>query len=295
MLNRDQLEAFASVAESGSFERAAARLNLTSGAVSQRMRALETHLKFILLKRTQPLRLTQAGEVLYRHLIAIRKLEDETYRHIDGRRDGTFSIASIAINADSLATWAGPLVERLVKEARVALEVVVLDRQHTVASLERGDISGSISTNEQAANGFKATPLGKLRYRCVASPELAPNFSNGLRVESIMKTPAVLYDREDVLLDKYFSNILGVVVTNYPRHYLPSPHSLADAIVNGLGYGLLPEVQAQAHFDSNALIDLTPDAFLDVPLYWHHWSGEAASAGSISDIVIDEARKRLLA
>ena len=106
---------------------------------------------------------------------------------------------------------------------------------------------------------------------------------------------AVLYDREDVLLDKYFSNILGVVVTNYPRHYLPSPHSLADAIVNGLGYGLLPEVQAQAHFDSNALIDLTPDAFLDVPLYWHHWSGEAASAGSISDIVIDEARKRLLA
>jgi len=294
MLNRDQLEAFASVAESGSFERAAARLSLTSGAVSQRMRALETHLKCILLKRTQPLRLTQAGEVLYRHLIAIRKLEDETYRHIDGRRDGALSIASIAINADSLATWAAPLVQRLVKEAQVALEVLVLDRQHTVASLERGDISGSIATNGQAGIGFKATPLGKLRYRCVASPELAANFSKGLRVDAIMKTPAVIFDREDVLLDKYFSNVLGVAVSNYPRHYLPSPHSLADAIVNGLGYGLLPEVQAMDHFASNALIDLTPDAFLDVPLYWHHWSGEAASAGSISDIVIDEARKRLL-
>ena len=102
MLNRDQLEAFASVAESGSFERAAARLNLTSGAVSQRMRALETHLKCILLKRTQPLRLTQAGEVLYRHLIAIRKLEDDTYRHLDGRRDGSFSIASISSGMSAL-------------------------------------------------------------------------------------------------------------------------------------------------------------------------------------------------
>jgi len=294
VLNRDQLEAFASVAESGSFERAAARLNLTSGAVSQRMRALETHLKCILLKRTQPLRLTQAGEVLYRHLIAIRKLEDDTYRHLDGRRDGSFSIASIAVNADSLATWASALVERLIKEARVALEVVVLDRQHTAASLERGDISGSISGNEQVASGFKATPLGKLRYRCAASVELAQQFEKGLQVDTIMKVPAVVFDREDALLDKYFSSLLGVSVTNYPRHYLPSPHALADAIVNGLGYGLLPEVQAAEHFASGKLVDLTPGRFLDLPLYWHHWSGEVALAGSISDIVIDEARKRLL-
>lgn len=37
MLNREQLETFASVVEHGSFDRAAAVLNVTKGAVSQRI------------------------------------------------------------------------------------------------------------------------------------------------------------------------------------------------------------------------------------------------------------------
>jgi LysR family transcriptional regulator, chromosome initiation inhibitor len=53
-LDRAQLEAFATVAEMGSFERAAKALNITRGAVSQRVKALEQALACILLVRTQP-------------------------------------------------------------------------------------------------------------------------------------------------------------------------------------------------------------------------------------------------
>ena len=41
MLDRDQLETFATVAEEQSFERAACVLNITRGAVSQRIKSLE--------------------------------------------------------------------------------------------------------------------------------------------------------------------------------------------------------------------------------------------------------------
>lgn len=41
MLDRDQLETFAIVAEERSFERAAHVLNITRGAASQRVKALE--------------------------------------------------------------------------------------------------------------------------------------------------------------------------------------------------------------------------------------------------------------
>ena len=49
MLDRDQLETFATVAEEQSFERAALKLNITRGAVSQRIKALEESLATVLL------------------------------------------------------------------------------------------------------------------------------------------------------------------------------------------------------------------------------------------------------
>ena len=75
MLDRDQLETFATVAEQQSFERAATLLNVTRGAVSQRVKALEESLATILLLRDKPVTPTPAGEVLLRHVKTLRLLE----------------------------------------------------------------------------------------------------------------------------------------------------------------------------------------------------------------------------
>ena len=75
MLDRDQLETFATVAEEQSFDRAASRLNITRGAVSQRIKALEESLSTVLLVREKPVAPTPAGEVLLRHVKALRMLE----------------------------------------------------------------------------------------------------------------------------------------------------------------------------------------------------------------------------
>ena len=72
MLDRDQLETFATVAEVQSFERAASVLNITRGAVSQRIKSLEESLATVLLMRDKPIAPTPAGEVLLRHVKALR-------------------------------------------------------------------------------------------------------------------------------------------------------------------------------------------------------------------------------
>ena len=46
---------------------------------------------------------------------------------------------SIAVNADSLATWFPPLLRELFARRAVALEVVTDDQDHTSARLLRGD------------------------------------------------------------------------------------------------------------------------------------------------------------
>ncbi len=63
MLDRDQLETFATVVEQQSFDRAASVLSITRGAVSQRIKALEESLSTVLVKRERPVAATHAGEV----------------------------------------------------------------------------------------------------------------------------------------------------------------------------------------------------------------------------------------
>ena len=58
MLDRDQLETFATVVEQQSFDRAASVLSITRGAVSQRIKALEESLSTVLVKRERPVAAT---------------------------------------------------------------------------------------------------------------------------------------------------------------------------------------------------------------------------------------------
>ena len=96
------LTVFACVADCGSFHRAAEKLYLSPPSVMKQMNALEKHLGFRLLDRTnQGIRLTPAGQVVYRHAKA---MFDQSARAIDEARqaasaaDTTFCIGSSLLN-----------------------------------------------------------------------------------------------------------------------------------------------------------------------------------------------------
>ena len=106
MFDRDQLETFATVAEEQSFERAATLLNITRGAVSQRIRGLEESFSTVLLVRERPVAPTPAGEVLLRHVKALRLLEGSALRELLPEASPKSPVPlAIAVNADSLGTW----------------------------------------------------------------------------------------------------------------------------------------------------------------------------------------------
>lgn len=106
MLNREKLETFASVVEQGSFDRAAAVLNVTKGAVSQRIKALEDSLSSVLLVRAKPIVPTASGETLMRHVKMLRLIEEAVLNDLVPRKCDRKAVpVAIAVNADSLATW----------------------------------------------------------------------------------------------------------------------------------------------------------------------------------------------
>lgn len=89
-MNLHNLRIFYTVAQRRSITAAAGDLLLSQPAVSLQLKALEKELGVLLFQRGgQKLRLTDAGEVLYRSAVSILHAKDEAERAITELRDGT--------------------------------------------------------------------------------------------------------------------------------------------------------------------------------------------------------------
>jgi LysR family transcriptional regulator (chromosome initiation inhibitor) len=296
MLDRDQLETFAVVIEQQSFEKAATALSITRGAVSQRIKALEESLSTVLVLRDRPVSPTPAGEVLLRHVKALRILEGSALQELVPRPKPHAPVSlSIAVNADSLATWFPEVLKELLLCRLVALEVIADDQDHTSQLLSRGEVIGCISTSAKAADGFLAERLGAMEYRCYATPEFAEGaFPDGLTVPSVLAAPAVLFNRKDSLHDDFLKSRFGFSIDRYAKHFLPSPVALLEGVAMGAGYGLIPSTQAQPLVDSGRLVDLCPNHRVMVDLYWHHWELEPPLAHDVTALIVKVAHRELV-
>jgi len=290
--DRQQLESFAILIESRHFGRAAQMLNVSRGAVSQRIIALEGALGTPLVVRDGVVP-TPAGEALLRHIQVLKLLEADTLQRIKPEARGWTRVA-IAVNADSLATWFESVACAIAKQ-NFALELVVDDQDHTLSVLARGEAMGCISTASTARTGFVAEHLGAMEYDCVAAREFVrTHFSSGLSLHEFLAAPAVLFNRKDGLHAAFLERIFGFRVSGYPQHYFPSPVALLAAVRTGVGYGLVPSMQARPLVDSGELVVVTPNRNVEVDLYWHHWEVSPPNAAAISESIVFRARQVLI-
>ena len=157
----DLLECLAAIVEEGGFERAAKRLSVTQSAVSQRLHSLETLAGTVLIVRGRPLRPTPAGRILLRHAMQMRLLHTDL--EVDLRKLSPSATGSnrnqerisIAVNADSIATWALPAFDSLVGEG-LPLEIIADDQDFTQDWLREGQVLGCVTTLAQAMRGSRS-------------------------------------------------------------------------------------------------------------------------------------------
>jgi LysR family transcriptional regulator (chromosome initiation inhibitor) len=108
-----QLRTLVAVIDEGTLEAAARRLHVTPSAVSQRLRALEVAAGRVLVQRGRPATVTAAGEPVLRLARQVGLLVADTTRRLDPSEAGRAPAVPIALNADSLATWALPALAPL--------------------------------------------------------------------------------------------------------------------------------------------------------------------------------------
>src|SRR5689334_2921391 len=107
-----QLAALVAIADRGTFEAAARHLHVTPSAVSQRIRALESEVGQVVVRRGTPCVPTPAGEVLVRLARQSQLLHDEAREALAHGHPGVVDLP-LAVNADSLATWFRDVVAEL--------------------------------------------------------------------------------------------------------------------------------------------------------------------------------------
>lgn len=303
MIDAKLLETLTAVVEEGGFERAAQRLNITQSAVSQRIRQMEEATGQPVLTRTQPPRPTGPGKALLRHARRVDLLETELATEMarqfspSGKADTDrqpWQNLALAVNADTLATWLAGAVLPLLASERVVLDLRVDDQERTLELLRGGEVAGCISARETPVQGCRAEFLGVMRYHCACSPGFATRwFPEGFSLKAAWRAPAVVFNRDDNVHDRYLVQTLGMSPDSAPRHHVPDSERFVDFVLGSAGYGLIPHLQAATHLASGALVDLSPIT-MPVPLYWHCWNIPSTLLARMGKALKAEARRALL-
>src|SRR4051794_36967480 len=123
--NAAAVEALVAIVDHGTFDAAARALHLTPSAVSQRVRALERDVGQVVVRRGSPCEPTEAGAALVR-LGRQTRLLDEEARAILAEEVGRVEV-TVAVNADSLATWFRDVLAEVAHAADLTLKLVVED------------------------------------------------------------------------------------------------------------------------------------------------------------------------
>lgn len=293
MLDRQQLEAFACVIEHKSFERAASALNITGGAISQRIKSLENSLSTILIVRERPIHPTSAGQVLLQHVSTLRSLEHDVHKLLRHKNNMQSKVA-IGVHPDSLITWLAPLLIELMKAKQVCVEIISDDRCCNLNILKRGDVQGCVSVIADPLDGFEVHPLSAMEYKCVSTPDfMHRHFAKGLGVHALLGAPAITRGRNDTRHTAFLRKLLGVSIESFPCHYLPLLPMVQEAVLAGIGYTLIPMDIAAPHIADGQLVDLMPQRSHLEPLYWHGWTNHSVVNEVVGKRIIDSASRSL--
>lgn len=298
----EQLRTLAAVVDLGTFDRAAAQLHITAPAVSQRIKALEAQTGHVLVQRVVPVQLTEPGQEVLRLARQVLALHADTLEHLGVTEGGDDPQTApwqlpVAVNADSLATWFRPVMAQLGGPSTVTGRPPVLmrlsmeDQDHSRKLLQAGAVAAAITTSERTVTGCRSIPLGRMVYEPCISPVLLESLGSHM---DLSRTPVVVFNHKDDLQDSQLRNVPGG--SNAPQHRVPSSEAFIRAVADGLGWGMVPQLQmADSPF---AAVD---SAFARVPgltdetvtLYLQRWKTPLPALDRLEHSIREHARQHL--
>lgn len=243
-LNLDQLEAFAAVAELGSFSAAAARLNLSQPAVSFQIRQLERRFGARLVervgRRAQP---TAAGRELLPHIRRIEATVAGAVEAMAGHAQGVAGRVRIGTGATACIYLLPPILSELRRRFPL-LEIVVRtgNSPDILRALEDNALDAALVTLPAPGRMFDVEKLIDDEIVAVFPPGFAA--PRAVSPAALAELPVLLYEpggNARRVIDDWFREA-GIALK--PVMELGSIEAIKQLVAAGLGCGLLPRLAA---------------------------------------------------
>lgn len=295
MFEYRNLEALAAVIEEQGFEKAGEALHITQSAVTQRIRQLEELSGQVLVLRTQPPTVTDAGKVMLEHFRKVRVLEQEFLQRSSLANSHQKPVLALAVNADSLATWFSSVAGLYFSQNRGYLDIRCTDQDVTHTLMTSGEVMGCISSMKNPFRGCKTDYLGNMEYRFISTRQFAQtHFAQGIDGTTFSHAPKLNYNRDDQLLLRWASQFFEQAHPFQNSHFIPSSDQFPLLIRQGSVCGMLPNHQYLQYKDLYDLVDLSKGHPVSLPLYWHRWNIPSEELDVLTEIIKKEARGSLI-
>ncbi|MBH5329199.1 LysR family transcriptional regulator [Eikenella sp. S3360] len=287
--NLNELRAFVTVAQAGSFTKAAQQVGVSQSALSHTIRGMESRLKVKLLQRTtRSVSTTEAGEQLYQKLLPLFEGIDsaidalgETSGEVRGRLriNGTEHAFNVVLREK--------LTRFLQQYPMVSLELIGETRFADIVA-ERFD--AGIRLGDDVQKDMIAVRVSPDMQMCAAA---SPGY---LKIHGTPKTPFELTEHQcvnlalpagGVLTWEFLDPLTGktVKIRSHGRFSANSSPVLVSAAKAGLGVVWSPRDMVSAELESGSLTEVLTDWRISYPGYHLYYSDRRADSPLFAALV----------
>ncbi|MDC0833312.1 LysR family transcriptional regulator [Geitlerinema sp. CS-897] len=260
MSRSEDLEVFVAVVQTGSFAKAAKRLELNPSAVSRRVSHLEQQLGVRLLHRsTRHLNLTEAGERYFnrcvRILEEIQEADREVRQHSDGLQ-GTLRVSCSTYFADRFLL--ARISQFLEQHSQIVLELRLTDE---VVDLVSDRIDVAIRITAIAETSLETKKLMSDRRIICASPQYLERYGIPKTPDDLVRHRCLSLKVPTTTLNQWqFRDKSGTREIRVRDNFeVNSGQALYNLLLKGVGIGRVAHYFARPDLESGRLVQLLQD------------------------------------
>ena len=261
MVNIKLLKAFITIADSGSFSKAAQLLFISQPALSQNIKQLETQFTTDLMKRTShSFALTEAGQLLYKHavnLVAMSDLMETDMKVLRSSFDDTLLVGATSV----IGGYAVPCSIFIFKKKHpdATIKLSLGNRRQILDHLQQDLIDIAIVEGAVPNDNFIVNEIHTEEMVVVATNASPWNTHQNLSLEDFLKVPLIMREEGSATrwaIERTFHKAgISLQSLNIVME-LNSSDSIKAAVEAGHGVSILPRVAVKKDLYTKTLCPL---------------------------------------
>ena len=131
-------------------------------------------------------------------------------------------------------------------------------------------------------------------YVAVASADYATHhMPAGLTPHTFARVPFIAFNRKDDMQRDFVARAFGLKRVTLRQLFVPSSEGQVRAVRAGWGVSVIPRMLVQPLLDAGELVNVVPQHYQPVSLYWHCWNLSSEVLDALSDALRTAAASQL--